>query len=142
MFHTHTHTHTLTYMHAQTWRTRSVPRRADPCCTCAMQSASELQKNYTTHRDTVAHLSHEKRAGWPPVSTLRPTYCSHLLPLARCLPFSHNVAFPFAFISHSLFFVFSSFCVPFYSSLLPSLSSQLAAQSFYLLRGTWHHPSY
>lgn len=106
-------------MHAQTWRTRSVPRRADPCCTCAMQSASELQKNYTTHRDTVAHLSHEKRAGWPPVSTLRPTYCSHLLPLARCLPFSHNVAFPFAFLSHSLFFCLFLFLCSFLFLLTP-----------------------
>lgn len=106
-------------MHAQTWRTRSVPRRADPCCTCAMQSASELQTNYTTHRDTVAHLSHEKRAGWPPVSTLRPTYCSHLLPLARCLPFSHNVAFPFAFLSHSLFFCLFLFLCSFLFLLTP-----------------------
>ena len=73
---------------------------------------------------------------------------------ALCAPLnvstsSHSLAvcpsltmWPFAFLSHSFFLSFSSFCIPFYSSLLPSLSSQLAAQSFYLLRGTWQHPSY
>lgn len=66
------HTRWHTFMHQQ-GHTPSIPQRADLCCTCATQSASELQTNYTTQRNTVAHLSHEKWADWPRVSTLRPT---------------------------------------------------------------------
>lgn len=115
-------------MHKQ-GQTPSVPRRADLCCTCGMQSAAELQTNYTTRHSgssvpwKMSRLASSQHTAphlmFPPPPTLSP-----FVLFSQCgLSFHFFYYIPFFFVSLSVSLFILSILVTFLFACCPNFLS-------------------